>query len=348
MKAALSATLLLPLVWPLALPAAEQPATAPAEAAAPLPGAAMAEAAQALLASLDAGQAKLARFPFDSPERENWAFVPKERGGVPLSKLQPAQQALVRRLIAAALSEKGRLKLETIIALESVLAELEKDPVRRDPAKYYTAVFGEPGPDRPWGWRFEGHHVSVNLTLVPGRPIAANPTFLGANPAEVRQGPKAGTRPLAAEEELARTLAAALERTGRKVMFSAQAPADILTAADRQARQLEPVGVLASEMTTDQKKALRTLIAEYAHRHRAEIAGEALRRVAVELDSIRFGWAGSLEPAKAYYYRIQGSSFLIEAANTQNDANHIHTVWRDLTNDFGRDVLGEHMREHPH
>lgn len=320
---------------------------APAAGQAAQPAAAMAAAAKDFLASLDEAQTKVARFPFDSDERENWAFVPKERAGIPLAKLQPAQQDLVRKLLAAALSERGLLKLNTIIALESVLAEIEKAPERRDPAKYFTTIFGDPSPDHPWAWRFEGHHLSVNLTIVPGKGISAGPSFMGANPAEVRAGPKQGTRPLAAEEDLARTLAVVLDTAGKQVRFSDKAPADILTAADRRARQLDPVGVAVSEMTAAQKDALLALVSEYANRHRPEIANQDMARIRKELDSVRFGWAGSLKPAEAYYYRVQGPSFLIEAANTQNDANHIHTVWRDLKNDFGRDALGEHFHDHP-
>ena len=313
-----------------------------------IPGSEMATAAKNLLAALDDTQKKRACFAFDSDERENWAFVPKERAGIPLAALTPAQQDLVRKLLASALSEKGLLKINTIIALEALLGEIEKRPEYRDASKYYTSVFGDPGPEETWGWRFEGHHLSVNLTIVPGKGISATPSFMGANPAEVRDGPQNGTRPLAAEEDLARTLATTLQTVGKKIIFSDQAPREILTAADRKAKQLDPVGVAVAEMSAEQKNALTELIKEYAYRFRAEVARDSLQRIQADFESLRFGWAGSLKPGEAYYYRIQGKSFLIEAANSQNNANHIHTVWRDLANDFGRDTLGEHYHDHDH
>lgn len=310
------------------------------------PGVEMVSAAKALVDSLDAGQKQQAGYGFHSPERENWAFVPKERAGIPLSALSAAQQDLVRKLLASALSEKGLMKVDAIMALEALLGEMEKRPDYRDPAKYHTTIFGEPGSGKPWGWRFEGHHLSINMMLDPARGIFATPSFMGANPAEVRDGRMKGSRPLAIEEDLARTLATTLNDAGGKVIFSNQAPRDILTAADRQVRQLDPVGVAAPEMTGTQRTALVELIAAYANRHRAWIATAHIERIQSELDGIRFGWAGSLVPGEAYYYRIQGKSLLIEAANVQNNANHIHTVWRDPTRDFGRDELGDHQREH--
>ena len=308
----------------------------------------MRTAATAFLSSLDAAQRKRACFAFGSEERENWAFVPKDRAGIPLSDLSPPQRELVNKLLASALSEKGLLKVNTILALEALLGEIEKRPDYRDPTKYHTTIFGEPGGGEAWGWRFEGHHLSVNLTIVPGKGISATPMFMGANPAEVRDGAKKGTRPLAAEEDLARILATTLHSAGAKVLFSEKAPADILTAADRQAKQLEPVGVATTAMSDAQKSALTGLIKEYAYRFRSAVAKDSLKRIEAELDTVRFGWAGSLRPGEAYYYRIQGKSFLIEAANSQNNANRIHTVWRDLADDFGRDSLGEHYRNHDH
>ena len=331
----------------LALAAGLAPAAARAATAAD-PGAEMQTDAVNFLASLDAVQRQRACFAFESPEREDWTFVPKQRAGIPLSDLTPPQRALVNRLLASALSEQGLLKVDAIIALEGLLGEIEKRPDYRDPTRYHTTVFGDPAGDKPWGWRFEGHHLSINLTIVPGKEIAAAPSFMGANPAEVREGPKQGTRPLAAEEDLARVLATSLHSSGAQVLFSGEAPREILTAADRHAKQLDPVGVATAGMSDAQKKALTGLIKEYADRFRSEVASDTLKRVEAEFDSVGFGWAGSLKPGEAYYYRIQGKSFLIEAANSQNNANHIHTVWRDLANDFGRDTLGEHYRGHDH
>jgi hypothetical protein len=308
----------------------------------------MAAAASAFLISLNDEQTQKARLAFDDEERENFHFVPKPRKGIPFADLSPEQKDLSRKLLAAGMSEKGLLKVETIIALESLLAEKEKNPTFRDAQKYHTTIFGNPGPDATWAWRFEGHHLSVNFTIVAGKSISATPSFLGANPAEVRGERLRGTRPLAAEEDLARTLATALNDASKPVIYTEKPPNDILTGADRIAKQLDPVGIQASEMTDAQRTGLLDLITQYTHRHRAEIAAKDLEKIKADLPNIRFAWAGSLKKGDAYYYRIQGKSFLIEAANVQTNANHIHTVWRDLEGDFARDALGEHHRNHDH
>jgi hypothetical protein len=309
----------------------------------------MAEAAKAFIQSLDDAQSKKARFEFGSDERENWHFIPKDRLGLPLAELNEAQLELSRKLLNSAMSEKGLLKIDTIIQLESFLAELENDPVRRDPKKYYTSIFGEPAADGTWGWRFEGHHLSLNFTLSGGKSIDVTPSFFAANPAEVRADHKMkGTRPLAAEEELARALATALHSSEKPVVYTDKAPDDILTGADRKLTQLEPVGVRVSDMTDAQRDGLMTLIAEYANRFRPQIAMDQLEKIRTDMENLRFGWAGSLAPNEGYYYRIQGTDFLVEVANVQNNANHIHAVWRDRSNDFGHDVLGGHHREHKH
>jgi len=308
----------------------------------------MAAAANAFLAALDDAQTQKARFAFDAEERENFHFVPRDRLGLPFADMTDDQRALARKLLASGMSDRGLLKVETIIALEALLGEMENRPEFRDPEKYHTSVFGEPSADGTWGWRFEGHHLSVNFSIIDGKTISATPSFLGANPAEVREGRLKGTRPLAAEEDLARTLATALNEAGKPILFSDRAPNDILTGADRKAKQLDPVGVAAADMSEAQKAGLIELIAEYAGRHRAEVAEKDMEKIKADLDKVRFGWAGGLAKNEAYYYRIQGESFLIEASNTQNDANHIHTVWRDLEGDFGRDALGDHHRSHEH
>jgi hypothetical protein len=308
----------------------------------------MATAAQAFLDSLDGAQSAKARVAFEDAERENWHYIPMERRGLPLKDLDERQLALQRQLLETAMSRKGLVKLDTIILLEGFLAELENNPQRRDAGKYYTSVFGEPQAEGTWGWRFEGHHLSLNFTLKDGDHIAVTPSFLAANRAHVREGRLAGTRPLGAEEDLARALARSLQASGLPVVYSDRAPNDILTAADRKLRQLDPVGVPASEFTGAQREGLMKLITEYAARHRPELEKEQLAKITRDFDKLRFGWAGGIEPGQAYYYRIQGEDFLVEVSNIQNNANHIHTVWRDRAGDFGRDVLGAHHREHKH
>ena len=304
----------------------------------------MADAANALLASLDEGQKKKAFFPFLSEERENWGFVPRERKGLPLEDLDEKQVALVRTLLKTALSDPGLKKVDTIMALEAFLGEIEKRPDFRNPKAYFTSIFGEPTGTGTWGWRYEGHHLALNYTIKDGKAVAVTPSFFASNPGEITIEHKMkGTRPLAAEEDLARALATTLKEGGKDPVFSEKPPGEILTGADRKAKQLDPVGIKASEMTETQQTALKELIAEYANRHRKELAEADLARITGDLDNLRFAWAGGLKRGEPYYYRIQGTTFLVEVANVQNNGNHVHAVWRDRANDFGRDFLGDHV-----
>jgi hypothetical protein len=329
--------LLLSLLLSLPLVAKDAPAVA-----------AMASAATDFLASLDDAKRGKAAFPFESDQRENFRFTPQVRTGLPLKEMDEAQRAAAMKLLDAALSESGKLKTMQIITLEGVLLELEKRPEVRDPGKYYVSVFGKPGDAKGWGWKFEGHHVSLNYTVVDGKEVAVTPSFFATNPAEVREGAHKGLRVLKAEEDLARALVAVLLEGGKKeAVFSDKAPAEILTAENRKVAALEPVGVAAADMTAGQKKALFDLITEYTGRHRKELADADMAKIVkAGVGKVRFGWAGGTRPGEAWYYRIQGPTFLMEAANTQNNANHIHATWRDFDGDFGRDLLGEHYREH--
>jgi hypothetical protein len=297
------------------------------------------------LASLDPARKAKAALPFASDERENFRYTPRDRAGLALREMTGAQREAAMKLIHSALSEKGQLKATQIMSLEGILAEIEKDPVKRDSGRYFVAVFGSPGDPKGWGWRFEGHHISVNITFVKGKGISVTPSFLGSNPAEVRDGPQKGLRALAAEEDLARSLAVTLLAAGKSaVIFSEKPPAEILSFENRVATVLDPVGLMASDMTGAQRATLLALIAEYTGRYRHEIAATDLAKIETAgTAKIRFGWAGGTKPGEAYYYRIQGPSFLMEAANVQNNANHIHATWRDFNGDFGRDLLGEHF-----
>ena len=305
-------------------------------------------AADAFIASLDEPKLEKARFPFTDAERENWHYTPRDRAGLSLKEMTEAQKNAAVGLVTALMSEKGSYKAAQIISLEGVLAGLENNPEFRDQEKYFTAIFGEPGDPKGWGFRLEGHHLSLNVTIVGDKGISVTPAFIGSNPAEVQEGDVKGLRPLGAEEDLGRTLVAALLEGGKTdVLFSEKPPKEILTGEDRVAKQLEPVGITAASMTEEQQKALFELIAEYTDRYRDEIATADMKRIRkIGNDKIRFGWAGSIKPGEAYYYRIQGPSFLIEAANVQNNANHMHTTWRDLEHDFGRDLLKEHLKTH--
>jgi hypothetical protein len=309
---------------------------------------AMKSAAAAFLGTLDAAGRAKAEFPLADDSRENFRYTPRERTGLPLKDLTEAQRAAAMTLLKAAMSEKGLLKATQIMALEGVLAEMEKRPEFRDPNNYYVSVFGKPGDPAGWGWKFEGHHLSLNFAIAGGGAVSVTPSFFGSNPAEVRQGPRKGLRVLKAEEELAQALLHSLLESGKQdVVFSAKAPAEILSGENRKATALEPVGIAAADMTAGQKQALIELISEYTGRYRKDLADADLKKIrAAGIDKIRFGWAGGTEPGKAWYYRVQGPTFLMEAANTQNQANHIHATWRDFEGDFGRDILAEHYRKH--
>jgi hypothetical protein len=307
-------------------------------------------ATEDFLGSLRPEQRAKAVFRFEDAERINWHFVPRARRGLPLKEMSPEQQELARRILRTALSQRGYLKANTIIELELVLREMGQNPRVRDPELYYFSVFGSPGPEQPWGLRAEGHHLSLNFTIVGDSLVATAPAFMGADPAEVRAGSRAGLRPLAAEEDLARELIHALDEAQRAVAVIANVtPRDIVTGAAARVEPLSPIGIRVTELRADQVQLLVRLIDEYLGRMAGPLA-ERRRAALVQTDfgEVAFAWAGSIQRGRPHYYRIQGPSFLIEYDNTQNNANHIHTVWRDFEGDFGRDLLREHYRDGPH
>ena len=311
----------------------------------------LAGAASAFLATLAPAERAKVQLAFDSDERFNWFYIPKGREGLPLKQMSPAQQKAALHLIETGLSQKGYSKAQAIRALDLVLAEIVKDPVRRDPEKYYLTLFGEPSPDGTWGMRWEGHHVSLHWTLVNGVAIATTPQFFGSNPAEVRDGPQKGTRVLHAEEDLGRALVTSLAAEQRAVaVLSPKAPNDILTTNTKEAAIQEDKGLAWRAMNAPQREQLMALIEEHAHAQGPALADERLARLRkAGLDSVRFAWMGARERGQTgHYYRIQGPTFLIEFDNTQNRANHIHQVWREFKGDFGRDLLAEHYKQTPH
>jgi hypothetical protein len=315
------------------------------------PGAQMANAARDFLATLSSEQRARAVFPFASEERQNWHFVPQPRKGLPLKEMDARQREAAHAFLRAVLSQKGYTKATTIFHLEEVLRALEggRGPAR-DPELYYFSFFGEPGEEATWGWRVEGHHLSLNLTVVKGRLIASTPQFFGANPAEVAaEGPMHGVRALAPEEDVARELVHALTPEQRARALIGEAPRDIVTGASRRAEIGEPKGLPAGEMTKKQRQLLQSLLDVYAAAMPADVARERLARLRkAGTEKVHFAWAGGLEHGQPHYYRLQGPTFLVEYDNTQNRANHIHTVWRDFRGDWGEDLLAAHYRQYPH
>jgi len=269
------------------------------------------------------------------------------------------QRKLVHDLLKSALSQRGYLTATAIMDLESTLGDLERraresgrgaESMVRDPLKYYVSVFGTPSTKNTWGWRVEGHHVSLHLTVVNGNLIASSPTFFGSNPAEVREGPKKGLRILGDQEDAARDLLMALNDSQRaKAIIQNVALNEIVTTNKLDISPLSPAGIPAAEMTPQQREMLMKVVNIYISKMADDIAADRTAKLQkAGIDKIAFAWAGETERGKKHYYRIQGPTFLIEHDNSQNDGNHVHSVWRDFNGDFGRDLLREHVASVPH
>jgi hypothetical protein len=363
----------------------------------------MAEAAAMLIESWDQAQRRIACRPFpDEDERRLWYYTPTDHGGLPLAAMGPIQHRNVHRLVATGLSTPGYVTVAVIMGLDNILDQLEGWSVDfrrergRDPMLYYITIFGEPGTDAPWGWRFGGHHVSLHYTIIGGEVVASTPNFLGADPAD---SPLLGPhlhRPLAAAEDLGRELFRSLDANKRaRALVSPVAPTDLvgsnrprLEVGDRprpiagifrerfegrlaelvanmqtdmeaslgleQAHlsalsfTTEPKGIPISALDAGQTSIVRELLGSYLARLPDQLADQQARLVDQEFDRLGFVWAGSAERGEPHYYRIQGERLFIEYDNTQRGANHIHTVWRDLANDFGGDALARHYAHSPH
>ena len=314
----------------------------------------MAQAAGAFLAALSPEQKAKAVFEFADAERQNWHFVPMDRKGITFKELTPEQRLLAHALLSSGLSTRGYGKTLSIMSLDQILYELENKSPRRDPEMYYISIFGKPdaksdaAQSEPWGWRVEGHHISLNYTTVKGLFSSGTPSFLGSNPGEVRSGPRAGLRVLSREEDLGFELINSLSEAQRKIaVIMEKAPADVINVPGRN-EWTKPEGIPQSALTEAQKNILKKLMAEYIGRNRAEFAAEDWAKIEkAGLDKIYFAWAGAREPGIGHYYRVQGPTFVLELDNTQNGANHVHALWRDTARDFGKDLLKEHY-EHGH
>jgi len=306
----------------------------------------MAETAKAFLASLDPEQRARATFQFQDEERFDWHFIPKERKGLPFKEMTAEQKHLAHALLSAGLSQRGYIKAVSIMSLEDVLRILEngKGPVR-DPERYFFSIFGDPSETGTWGYRVEGHHISQNFTIVNGK-VQDAPSFFGANPAEVREGPRKGLRVLGREEDLGRAFIQSLTAGQKKTaIVSADAPGEILTGASRKAALTgQPSGIAASKLTAQQRELLQNLLDEYCNNVPEQVAQVREEQIKKAGGNLYFAWAGGEQVGEPHYYRIQSPAFLIEYDDTQNGANHIHTVWRDIDGDFGVDLLKEHYQ----
>jgi hypothetical protein len=304
---------------------------------------AMVEAAATFLASLSEEQRRNVQCARESKERFNWDYRPRERSGIALREMDSSQQKLFYALLASGLSRRANIQALGIMSLEKILQETERSE-DYDPDRYHVTLFGIPSGSTPWGWRIEGHHVSVNILIVNGSEIAATPNFFGANPARAPQGPLEGFRVLGAEEDSARELLLSLDGFRRSLaLIATEAPADILTRWEPRVKLDAPLGLPISRMTERQKKLSMRLISLYTSRMPKEVSDRYLERIDRDgIGYIHFAWAGSDELGKPHYYRLHGPSFLVEYDNIQNNANHIHTVWRDLRDDWGEDLLKSH------
>lgn len=313
---------------------------------------AMASAADKFLASLTPEQRQQATFPFDSPERLRWHFVPQfERNGLQIKVMTEPQRKLAHELLKTGLSERGYTTYTQIMQLENILKVVEqgKGPVR-DSEAYRFSVFGTPSAKGTWAWRVEFHHISLHFTVVNGTAVASTPSFAGANPAEVRDGPQKGQRTLGQLEDTARALVTALDASQKKTaIFTDVALNDIVTENALDINPLSPAGVKAAEMTPAQRDLLMKILDAYAGLMAPDLAADRMTKVKIAgIENVAFAWAGSIERGQKHYYRVQGPTFLIEFDNTQNNGNHVHSVWRDFRGDFGRDLLREHLRTSLH
>jgi len=314
---------------------------------APPPSPEVARAAQRFLSALRPELKAECVLPLSDPDRLEWGYLPGRRRGLPLERMNAAEREAALAMLRASMSPRGAEKAEGVLELEGILRDLTGSSYR-DPGLYYLAIFGVPSDEKPWAWRFEGHHLSLHFTSWSGAIVAATPAFLGANPARVPPASRrrAGWRLLGEEEDLARRLLEALDAGGRAVaILSRSAPGDILFGPGRK-RVPDPAGLAHADMPPPAREILERLVGEYLGNPRPEVADaerEKIRKAG--WGKVRFAWAGGTKPGEGHYYRIQGPTFVIEYDNTQDGANHVHSVFRDLENDFGGDFLGRHYAE---
>ncbi len=301
---------------------------------------AMAGAAAALLDCLSDEHRKSACYPFEAQARHRWTYLPRPRPGVCLADLDRTQRKACGRLLATVLSPHAYAQAMTIMALEEVLDREEGWRRGRHANDFWVALFGTPG-SPAWGWRYEGHHLSVTMTVVDGQ-ISPTPCLFGANPASVTYGDTPVLRPLGLEEDLARAALTAMTPGERHVAVVAPfAPPDIRSGPTPQvAGRFEPVGVATEQLQGTAQSLLYELVEVYLHRLSPDLAAAELARL--DRAALHFAWEGPLEPGQGHYYRIQAPSLLIEYDNTSNNANHVHAVWRRPGEDFGDNLLAHH------
>ena len=321
--------------------------------------AAMTAAATTFLQGLTPEQRQQATFPLDTEERVRWNFIPTNmfpRKGVPIKEMTEPQRKLAHELLKAGLGQRGYMTTTSIMELETILHAIENSGGRvgkqtRDPELYFFTVFGTPSPKTPWGWRVEGHHVSLHFSISNNTAVASTPSFFGTNPAEVREeGPKKGLRILGPMEDAARALLATLDDAQKKTaVINDAAPTEIVTNTMLKFDPLSPAGIAAADLKPPQRDLLTKLLETFTSQMSEDVAAERMAKIRQGgFEKVTFAWAGPTEPGKQHYYRIQGPTFLVEYDNSQNQGNHVHSVWRDFAGDFGRDLLREHIKSVAH
>ena len=305
-----------------------------------------------LLNSLSKSQKKTVSFDFDDPAKTRWHYLPHssfKREGLSLSEMTQVQIKKTYALVEAYLSEAGYNQMEQIIDLENYLAVVENNPIVRDPNKYYIAIYGNPKKDRIWAWSFEGHHVSLNFT-VNSNNISFAPAFWGSNPGIVPDGPEKGKIVLKKDHDLGLKLIQSLSsKQLNRALVSSQTYGEILTLNQSTVKFFLNNGILYKQLDGNQKKLLNEIIYLHLDRMEKDVSQKARNQLKSEnWNDITFSWAGKMKKLTPHYYRIQGKSFLIEYDNSQNNANHIHVVWREFKGDFGRDLIGAHYYNELH
>jgi len=309
----------------------------------------MTKAATSFLESLSAEQRGKAGFEWKDAERLNWHFIPRARKGLPIKEMNDDQRKLAHALLKSGLSEAGFTKASTIMSLEAILREMEgpNGKMVRDPELYYVSLFGKPGGTATWGWRWEGHHLALNFTVVGGKFVVGAPAFMGSNPGVVKEGPRKGLRVLGDDEELGRKLVKTLKAEQAKdAVVAEKAPPDVLLMPGKKVELQAPAGIAWGKLDAEQQALLWKIIGEYAGRLRGELAKQDLDAIEkAGKDKVAFAWAGGKEVGEGHYYRVQGPTFILEYDNTQNNANHVHSVWHDPANNFAEDLLKKHYEQ---
>ena len=292
----------------------------------------------------------LLRLPAEDESKRDWVYWPRFRVGLTLEFMTAEQRMLVHDFLQTSLSNVGYLKTVHVMQTEEILSLWEDVGLPRGNEKYWLVFFGAPSMDAPWAWRFEGHHVSLNVSVAPGS-IRVTPTFFGADPAEVPQGPMAGFRPNAAVEDLGRSVILSMSGSQREVaILSDQPPLEIFATNLGRPRDdweawkqtLKPEGIAVADLRPEQRQMVQRLLDEVVGTYRPEISEAYLKTI--DVDDLSFAWMGSVNRREPHYYRLQGADFVFEYDNVQDNANHVHTVWRSKSGDFGDDLLPNHYQ----